>query len=92
MYRGYRIKGGESVITTSAGSGCAVVDGPATGSAIELFRGWIPDPQGGGFGDQRTQLYPGRHLPFAVCRCHDSSSSFENQFDCLSKGREAVVG
>ena len=34
----------DSIITTSAGSGCAVVDGPATVSAIELFRGRIPDP------------------------------------------------
>ena len=40
---------------------------------------------------QRTQLGPGRHLPFPVCCLHDCSSSFERQSACLVGGREDVT-
>ena len=55
------IKGGDSVITTSAGSGCGAVDGPAPGSAIEFV---------GGVDDARTSLIVRRHVHAITLNFH----------------------
>ena len=54
--------------------------------------GQVPARAAAAIKEERTQLGPRRHLPFAVGCCHDCSSAFEKQFDCLSEEGEAVIG